>query len=90
MPHTFHPQDKRQNAPSFHELWQPVETVFIDTPPLEARGDKPLQLNFEHQLKSLVFYHLEEHTSGRLEEDDFAREVIAPPKGIKRAVSSRP
>lgn len=90
MPHTFDPQDKRQNAPSFHELWQPVETVFIDMPPLEARGNKPLQLNFEHQLKSLVFYHLEEHTSGRhllqvLEEDDFAREVIAPPKGIKKS-----
>ncbi|KAB2836606.1 MAG: hypothetical protein F9K48_01395 [Candidatus Brocadia sp.] len=63
MPHTFDPQDKRENTPSFHELWQPVETVFIDMPPLEARGYKPLQLNFEHQLKSLVFYHLEEHTS---------------------------
>jgi len=90
MPHTFHPQDKRQNAPSFHELWQPVESAFIDMPPLEARGNKPLQLNFEHQLKSLVFYHLEEHTSGRhllqvLDEDDFAREVIAPPKGIKKS-----
>lgn len=90
MPRTFHPQDKEQNAPSFHELWQPVEDVFIGMPPLEARGNKPLQLNFEHQLKSLVFYHLEEHTSGRhllqvLEEDDFAREVIAPPKGIKKS-----
>lgn len=90
MPHTLHPQDKRQNVPSFHELWQPAEAVFIDMPPLEARGNKPLQLNFEHQLKSLVFYHLEEHTSGRhllqvLDEDDFAREVIAPPKGIKKS-----
>jgi hypothetical protein len=90
MPRTFHPQDKEQNAPSFHELWQPVEDVFVGMPPLEARGNKPLQLNFEHQLKSLVFFHLEEHTSGRhllqvLEEDDFAREVIAPPAGIKKS-----
>ncbi|OOP56141.1 MAG: hypothetical protein AYP45_10785 [Candidatus Brocadia carolinensis] len=59
-------------------------------PPLEARGNKPLQLNFEHQPKSFVFYHLEEHTSGRhllqvLEEDDFAREVIALPKRIKKS-----
>ncbi|OOP55875.1 MAG: hypothetical protein AYP45_12175 [Candidatus Brocadia carolinensis] len=87
MPRTFHPHDKRQSAPSFHELWQPVESVSIDMPPLEARGNRPLQLNFEHQLKSFVFYHLEEHTSGRhllqvLEEDDFAREVIA---GIKKS-----
>ncbi len=88
MPRTFHPHDKKQNVPSFHELWQPVENVFISMPPLEARGNRPLQMNFEHQLKSLVFFHLEEHTSGRhllqiLEEDDFARKVIAPPEGVK-------
>ncbi len=90
MPRTFHPQDKEQDAPSFYELWQPVENIFIGMPPLEARGNRPLQMNFEHQLKALVFYHLEEHTSGRhllqvLEEDDFAREVIAPPDGIKKS-----
>jgi hypothetical protein len=90
MPRTFHPHDKKQNVPSFHELWQPVENVFISMPPLEARGNRPLQMNFEHQLKSLVFFHLEEHTSGRhflqiLEEDDFARKVIAPPEGIKKS-----
>ena len=90
MPRTFNPQDKEQNAPSFHELWQPVENIFIGMPPLEARGNRPLQMNFEHQLKALIFYHLEEHTSGRhllqvLEEDEFAREVIAPPDGIKKS-----
>ena len=47
-------------------------------------------MDFEHQLKALIFYHLEEHTSGRhllqvLEEDDFAREVIAPLDGIKKS-----
>src|SRR3972149_5029382 len=29
MPRTFHPQDKEQDAPSFHELCQPVENIFI-------------------------------------------------------------
>lgn len=90
MPRTFHPQDKEQDAPSFHELCQPVENIFIGMPPLEARGNRPLQMNFEHRLKALIFYHLEEHTSGRhllqvLEEDEFAREVIAPPDGIKKS-----
>lgn len=90
MPRTFHPQDKKQHAPSFYELWQPVKNIFISMPPLEARGNRPLQMNFEDQLKALVFFHLEEHTSGRhllqvLEEDDFAREVIAPPEGIKKS-----
>jgi len=90
MPLAFHPQDKKQNVPSFHQLWQPVENIFISMPPLEARGNRPLQMNFEHQLKALVFFHLEEYTSGRhllqvLEEDDFARKVIAPPEGIKKS-----
>jgi len=90
MPRTFHPHDKKQNAPSFRELWQPAENIFTHMPPLEARENRPLQMNFEHQLKALVFFHLEEHTSGRhllqaLEEDDFARNVIAPPEGIKKS-----
>ena len=47
-------------------------------------------MNFEEQLKALVFYHLEEHTSGRhllqvLEEDDFARSEIALHGGIKKS-----
>ncbi|MBE9503218.1 MAG: hypothetical protein IME96_03495 [Proteobacteria bacterium] len=47
-------------------------------------------MNFEDELKSLLCFHLEEHTSGRhllqdLEEDDFARDVIAPQEGIKKS-----
>ncbi|MGR3294551.1 MAG: IS4 family transposase, partial [Candidatus Scalindua sp.] len=47
-------------------------------------------MNFEQQLKALIFFHLEEHSSGRhllqaLEEDDFAKSEIAPPDGIKRS-----
>jgi hypothetical protein len=47
-------------------------------------------MEFIHQLKALVAFHFEEHTSGRdllqfLEEDDYARRAIAPPKGIKKS-----
>jgi hypothetical protein len=59
-------------------------------PPLEARGHRPLKMTFEDQLKALIFFHLEEHTSAQhllqvLEEDDFARNVIAPEEGIKKS-----
>ena len=59
-------------------------------PPLDSRGDRPLKMTFEDQLKALIFFHLEEHTSGQhllqvLEEDDFARDVIAPEDGIKKS-----
>lgn len=58
--------------------------------PMEAGGYRPLQMKFEEQLKALVLYHLEEHTSGRhllqvLDEDDFARKEIAPAAGIKKS-----
>ena len=89
MPYTLDPF-KKKHAPSFKQLFQPAENAMIGMPPLEARGNRPLQMNFEDQLKALVFFHLEEHTSAQhllqvLQEDDFAREVIAPEDGIKKS-----
>lgn len=57
---------------------------------LESRGDRPLQMSFDDQLKALIFYHLQEYASGSellqaLEQDNFAKEYIAPPKGIKKS-----
>jgi hypothetical protein len=47
-------------------------------------------MDFEHQLKALIFFHLEEHTSAShllqvLQEDEFAAEYIAPPDGIAKS-----
>jgi hypothetical protein len=47
-------------------------------------------MTFEDQLKALIFFHLEEHNSGRhliqvLKEDDFARDDIAPEDGIEKS-----
>jgi hypothetical protein len=47
-------------------------------------------MTFEDQLKILIFFHIEEHVSARhmlqvLEQDDFARENIAPEDGIKKS-----
>jgi len=66
MPRTFRPHDKKQNVPSFRELWQPVENVFIRMPPLEARGNRPLQMNFEHQLKAASILPREHAELGNL------------------------
>ena len=90
MPYTIESLRKNQAIPSFHKLLAPVYRILPHTPSLEARGDRPLQMEFEHQLKALIFYHLEEHSSGRhliqaLEEDDFASNQIAPPDGIKKS-----
>ncbi len=90
MPYALAPQRKKRKAPAFHKLWEPVGKNFPNMPPLNSRGDRPLQMDFEQQLKALVFFHLEEHKSGRhllqvLQDDDFARQEIAPPDGIKKS-----
>jgi len=89
MPYTIDRRNKT-GAPSFHQLYQPIQTAMIGMPPLEARGHRPLKMTFDDQLKALVFFHLEEHISGQhllqvLEEDDFARDHIAPEEGIKKS-----
>ena len=48
-------------------------------------------MEFKDQLNALIFFHLEEHTSGRhllqsLKEDCFASEHIAPEKGIAKSL----
>jgi hypothetical protein len=47
-------------------------------------------MEFEHHLKALVYYHLEDHVSAQeliqeLQENDFARQYIAPPDGIEKS-----
>jgi hypothetical protein len=81
---------RKTKLPSFRKLYLPIDKAKIGMPPLEARGYKPLKMTFDDQLKALVFFHLEEHTSAQhllqvLEEDDFARNVIAPEEGIKKS-----
>ena len=89
MPYTID-RRKKVDAPSFHQLYRPIQRAMIGMPPLEARGHRPLKMTFDDQLKALVFFHLEEHISGQhllqvLEEDDFARDHIAPEEGIKKS-----
>ncbi len=47
-------------------------------------------MTFEDQLHALIFFHLQEHESARalmqnLQEDDFAKECVAPDGGISRS-----
>ena len=89
MPYTLDHKNKA-TSPSFHQLYPPIDGAMIGIAPLEARGNRPLKMTFEDQLKALIFFHLEEHVSGQhllqiLKEDDFARDVIAPEEGIEKS-----
>ena len=81
---------QRRKLRAFKMLFVPIAKQFRPELMLESRGDRPLQLSFDDQLKALVFLHLQEFSSGRellqaLEQDNFARECVAPPKGIKKS-----
>ncbi len=94
MPKFIEPCQKKIHSSSFIKFFQPVENMAPEITILESGGDRPLKMTFQEQLKILVFYHLEEHVSARhmlqvLDEDDFARDNIAPEGGIKKAVSLR-
>lgn len=74
----------------FKHIFEPALIKLPQLPNLKARGNRPLQLSFEDQLRILVYFHLQEHDSGRhllqdLEENDFVRALIAPENGIKRS-----
>ena len=89
MPYSLDPFRKK-HATSFKQLFQPAQEALAGAPPLEARGNRPLKMEFEGHLKALVYFHLEEHTSAQhllqvLKEDDFARDNIAPDDGIKKS-----
>lgn len=89
MPYTLSRQSNAV-APSFNQLYRPIESAMIGMPPLQARGHRPLKMTFDDQLKALVFFHLEEHVSAQhllqvLEEDAFARDHIAAEGGIKKS-----
>ncbi len=89
MPRTFDPFKKHETL-EFLSLYQPALGAMSQMPELDAKGNRPLQMSFEEHLRALVFFHLEEHHSARhllqvLEQDDFARSVIAPENGIKKS-----
>src|SRR5664279_5216925 len=89
MPRTLEPCKKRK-APSFQKLIAPLKRVLERITSLVSRGNRPLQMTFEDQLNALILFHLDDHTSGReliqtLQEDEYAREHIAPEKGIEKS-----
>jgi len=90
MPDTYVQVVKKRALSSYSTFVKPINKTFLNTPQLVSRGNRPLQMTFEDQLNALIYFHLQEFKSGRhlmqvLEQDNFAREVIAPKDGIKKS-----
>ena len=90
MPYTVKAKVKKKKTPSFQKLTKPLKKTLKKIRPLVARGNRDLKMTFEDQLNALIYFHLEEYSSGRhlvqvLKEDDFARDNIAPKEGIEKS-----
>jgi len=77
-------------VPRQKQLMAPTQHIIPKAPPLLSGSNKPLAMNTEELLNILTYYHLQEFSSGReliqaLQEDDYARHLIAPAGGIKRS-----
>jgi hypothetical protein len=83
------PKRKIQSS-TFDKFIAPLLRLLPFVQKLLSRGDRPLKMSFEEQLKALVYFHLQEHKSARhliqdMKENDFAKENIAPEDGIGRS-----
>jgi len=90
MPYALMPARQKRKHDTYSKLMLPVNDSLPDLTPLTSRYNRPLQMTFEDQINILVYFHLEEHHSGRhllqiLNEDHFARQYIAPEKGIQKS-----
>ena len=76
--------------PTQRQLLEPLKNIMTKIPPLRSRSNKPLAMNTEELINILTYYHLQEFTSGTeliqaLQEDDYARQFVAPAGGIKHS-----
>jgi hypothetical protein len=77
-------------APTQKQLLKPLNQVLTKVPPLTSRSNKPLAMNTEELINILTYYHLQEFSSGTeliqvLQEDEYARQFVAPAGGIKHS-----
>ena len=75
------------DSPTFSQLIGPLETVLPTITPLESGCNKPLSYTFDFQVKSLVYYHSADCTSGQdllqaMQEDAFVRHTLIPKDGL--------
>lgn len=90
MPRAIEPHKNKKKALSFNQLLKPLLAVAPRITPLTSRGKRELKMTFEDQLNALIYFHLQEHSSGRhllqeLKENEFARSFISPDQGIEKS-----
>jgi len=60
----------------------PLTFLLHTISPLESRGNRPLEFTFYHQIYTLVYFHVEEYSSGRALLEDINDPKQSPPEGL--------
>lgn len=86
-PYTYLPKDYRAY---FNTLLKPALDTLPALTPLVSGCNRVMKFNFEHQLKALVYLHLQGFESGRelvqaMREDAFASAHVAPVDGVEKS-----
>ena len=73
----------------FEKFIFPATQLINDLPEIVSGSNREIDFTFEKQLRSLIYYHLEEHDSGRhllqdLQENEFAKEHVSA-SGVKKS-----
>lgn len=81
---------KKLSTKTYGEFLRPLPEAKEACPVLTADGNKPLSFTLDEQLEVLIYHHLQGFESGRhllqsLEEDDLAKELVAPENGLKKS-----
>ena len=81
---------KSINCKTFDIFVEPLNDIIPESPALLPKGHHPLAIQTTHLVNSLIYYHLHEYDSARhliqdLKDNEFARQRIAPKKGLHRS-----
>lgn len=75
------------DSPSFEALIAPLLSVLAQLTPLKSQSNRPITFTFDCQLKSLIYYHIEECTSAqallqKIQQDDSVRQMLITTKSL--------
>ncbi len=76
-----------RRSPTFSDLLYPLEHQLAYLPPLESGCNRALTYRFDHQIRALVYYHIETFSSGldllhAARCDPFVRSLLVPETGL--------
>ena len=74
-------------SPAFSQLLSPLKGILPTLTPMESGSNREITFTYNYQIKGLIYYHLEEHSSAKallesMRRDQFVRQELVPKEGL--------